>query len=123
MADLRFSELIAMQKELQDKHIGEWAPLTPENGRSCLLWMVEELGEVISIIKKSDEKLIMTDEKIHRALREEFADVMMFMVDALICYGISASDFSEAFIKKHAKNMKRDWKITEAEFNDILRAR
>ena len=123
MSDLKLSEIMAMQIELQDKHKGKWAPLTPEYGRSCLLWMVEELGEAVAIVKKSDEKLIMTDDKIRSALAEEFADIFMFMNDALMCYGISASDFSEAYMKKHAKNMKRDWDKSEAEFSEHLRTK
>lgn len=123
MADLKLSEIMAMQKELQDKYKGKWAPLTPEYGRSCLLWMVEELGEVVAVVKKSDEKLIMSDEKIRSALAEEFADILMFMNDALICYGITASDFSEAYIRKHTKNMSRDWDKSEAEYSEGLRSR
>lgn len=121
MPDLKLSDLMAMQQELQDKHKGKWAPITPEYGRSCLLWMVEELGEVIAIVKKSDEKLIMSDEKIRAALAEEFVDVLMFMNDALMCYGLTASDFAEAYIRKHAKNMNRDWDKSEAEFSEKLR--
>ena len=121
MSDLKFSEIMAMQKELQDKHKSEWAPLTPEYGRSCLLWMVEELGEVISVVKKCDEKVIMADEQVRSALTEEFVDVLMFMNDALMCYGITASQFSDAYLKKHAKNMKKDWNETEAEFTENLR--
>ena len=121
MSDLKLSEIMVMQKELQDKHKGKWAPLTPEYGRSCLLWMVEELGEVVAIVKKSDEKLIMSDEKIRSALAEEFVDILMFMNDALICYGITASDFSEAYLRKHARNMNRDWDSSEAEFSEHLR--
>ena len=121
MSDLKLSEIMDMQKELQDKHRGEWTPLTPEYGRSCLLWMVEELGEVISIVKKCDEKVIMRDEKVRSALIEEFVDVLMFMNDALICYGITANQFSDIYLKKHAKNMKRDWNDTEAEFIKKLR--
>ena len=120
MSDLKLSEIMAMQKELQDKHKGKWSPLTPEYGRSCLLWMVEELGEVVAIIKKSDEKLILSDKKIHSALAEEFVDILMFMNDALMCYDITASEFSDAFIKKHTKNMGRDWEQTDSEFLDQL---
>ena len=123
MADLKLSEIMDMQKELQDKHKGEWTPLTPEYGRSCLLWMVEELGEVVAVVKKCDEKIIMTDNKVRMALAEEFVDVLMFMNDALICYGITANEFSDAYLRKHAKNMKRNWKQTESEYTEKLRAK
>ena len=123
MADLKLSEIMAMQKELQDKHKGEWTPLTPEYGRSCLLWMVEELGEVVAIVKKCDEKNIMADNKIRMTLAEEFVDVLMFMNDALMCYGITAKEFSDAFLRKHAKNMERDWNQTDSEYTERLRSK
>jgi len=123
LPDLKFSEIMAMQKQLQDKHEGKWTPLTPEYGRSCLLWMVEELGEVVSIIKKNDIELIMHDGKIRSELTEEFVDILMFMNDALICYGITANDFCDAYTKKHAKNMSRDYDKTNAEFSEQLRSK
>lgn len=46
MSDLKISEIMSMQKELQEKYKGQWMTLTPENGRSSLLWLIEELGEV-----------------------------------------------------------------------------
>ena len=114
IADLKLSEIMEMQKQLQEKHKGIWAPLTPDYGRSCLLWMVEELGEVVSVIKKRGETYIMTDPIIREAFIEEFVDILMFMNDALLCYKISPSALSNAFIKKHNRNMNRDWEKEEA---------
>lgn len=34
---------------------------------------------------------------------------MMFYNNALICYGITSNELSEAFEKKHLKNMNRDF--------------
>ncbi len=116
MPDLKLSEIMQMQRELQDKHKGQWTPLTPEYGRSSLLWMVEELGEVVSIVKKRKEAAIMTNPEVRAAFTEEFVDVLMFMNDALMCYGITAEDLSAAFLKKHAKNMGRDWNVEEANY-------
>ena len=113
-ADLKFSEIIKMQKQLKEKHKDDWTPLTPGYGRSCLLWMVEELGEIVSVIKKRGETYIMNDPIIREAFIEEFADTLMFMTDAMICYGITASEFSEVYLKKHKRNMNRDWIKEEA---------
>jgi 8-oxo-dGTP pyrophosphatase MutT (NUDIX family) len=121
-ADLRLSDIMDMQRRLQDKHKGKWTPLTPDYGRTCLLWMIEELGELISIIKKRGETYIMADPAIRESFVEEFADVLMFMNDAMLCYGVSASEFSAAFIKKHGRNMTRDWVKEENDFGDSLRA-
>lgn len=114
--DLKLSEIMEMQRQLQAKHKGEWTPLTPDYGRSCLLWMVEELGEIVSVIKKRGETNIMVDPVIREAFIEEFADVLMFMNDALMCYEIRAEDLSDVILKKHNKNMSRDWEKEEATY-------
>ena len=116
MADLSLSQIMDMQKELQDKHKGEWTPLTPDHGRSCLLWMVEEFGEIVSVLKKRGESAVMNDEAVREAFTEEFVDVLMFLNDALICYGISAEDLSNAYIKKHSKNMGRNWEQEDSTY-------
>lgn len=107
--DLKISEIMSMQKELQQKYEGKWTPLSVENGRNCFLWMTEEMGEAISIIKKRGENDIMKDDKVRQAFVEELVDVMMFYNDALICYGITPEELSDTFIKKHHKNMNRDF--------------
>ena len=103
MADLKLSEIMSMQKELQEKHKGEWTSLTPEYGRSCLLWMMVEFGEVVAIVKKREENAIMNDGTVRNAFIEELADVMMFYNDALICYGITPEELSNAFLKNTIK--------------------
>lgn len=109
MQDLKLSEIMSMQKELQEKYKDKWTPLSVENGRSCLLWMIEEMGEAISIIKKRGENDIMNDDTVRAAFVEELVDVIMFYNDALICYGITSDELSKAFLKKHFKNMGRDF--------------
>lgn len=108
-SDLKLSAIISMQEELQLRYRGKWTPLSPDTGRDCLLWMIEEMGEVIAIIKKRGENAIMHDPTVRAAFLEELADMMMFYSNALICYGISAAELSQAFIKKHLKNMGRDF--------------
>ncbi|WP_061995137.1 dATP/dGTP pyrophosphohydrolase domain-containing protein [Clostridium sp. ATCC 25772] len=105
-----------IQKELQDKHKEKWHALTPEYGRSCLLWMMEEFGEIVSVIKKCGENDIMNNATVRNAFIEEFVDVMMFMNDALLCYGISAEELSSAYIKKYHKNMGRNWNEEHANY-------
>jgi len=109
MNDLKFSDILSMQEELQKKYRDHWKALTPENGRNSLLWMMEEVGEVISIIKKRGEKAIMNDVSVREKLVEEMVDIMMYYSKILICYDISSQEFSEMFLKKHARNMKRDF--------------
>lgn len=109
MSDLKISEIMAMGKKLQEKYKGVWTPLSPENGRNSLLWMMEEMGEVISIIKKRGEKDIMEDEIVREAFIAEMVDVMMFYIDTLMSFNITAEEFSEAYENKHNKNMNRDF--------------
>ena len=107
--DLRISELLAMQRELQDLHKGDWADVVPSTARDHLLWGVGEIGEVIDIIKKRGADEIMHDPVTRAHLVEEMSDVMMYLLDVMLCYGITAEEYSEAHAKKHAHNMHRDY--------------
>lgn len=111
--DLKISDLIAMQKELQAAH-PQWGGTPPERGREQLLWSVCELGEVIDIIKKRGDDEIMNIPETRQHFVEEISDVIMFLTDVMLCYGITAEEYSEIHARKHAHNMKRDW-ITEIE--------
>ena len=51
MVDFGINEMLAMQKELQDKYKDKWEQISPETGKNKLLWMIGEIGEVIDIIK------------------------------------------------------------------------
>lgn len=120
MRDLKISDLMAMQNDLQEKNKGAWEPLSPNRGRSYMLWMVEEMGEAIAIIKKRGEKAIMEDCDVREAFVEELADIMMYYIDLLACFEIDAEEFSEAFLKKYAKNMGRDY---AAEYKEYLQTK
>ena len=50
--------MLAMQRELQDRYKGKWEPISPEEGKHELLWMIGEIGEVIDIIKKTAAKTL-----------------------------------------------------------------
>jgi len=112
--ELRFSELIAMQNALQDRMKGKWTPIIPENGHYSLLWMFEEMGELVAIIKKRGHSAIMDDETIRAAFVEELSDTLMYYIDLMTCYGVSAGELSAAFRAKHRRNMRRDF-LTEHE--------
>ena len=109
MRDLKISDLVAMQNELQERMKGKWLPIIPSNGHYSLLWMYEEMGEIVSIIKKRGDNAIMNDEAVRSAFAEELSDVLMYFIDLMTCYGFTAEEFSEAFTAKHDKNMKRDF--------------
>ena len=85
-------------------------PIEPEAGRNFLLFMVEEMGEAIAIIKKKGDRAIMDDASVRGAFCEEMADVLMYYNDTLLRYGITTEEISKAYLEKHAKNMGRDYK-------------
>lgn len=107
--DLRISDMMAMQRELQDQYLEQWGGTPPERGPMQLLWSVAEMGEVIDIIKKRGSDEIMNNAETRRHFIEEMADVQMYLTDVMLCYGISPEEYSEIHMRKHAHNMKRDW--------------
>ena len=109
MPDLKISELIEMQNALQERMKDKWSPLTPESGHFSLLWMFEEMGEIVAIIKKRGDGAIMKDETVRADFIEELSDVLMYFVDLMSCYEISVEEISKAFKMKHEKNMHRDF--------------
>ena len=48
--DIKFSEMMNMQMNLWEINKDKWSPMEAKYGRNFLLWMIEEMGEVISII-------------------------------------------------------------------------
>ena len=109
MHDLKISELIEMQNTLQNRMKENWLQIVPENGHFKLLWMFEEMGEIVAIVKKRGYSAIMDDKIVRSAFVEELSDVLMYFIDLITCYGVSAEELSEMFIAKHEKNMHRDF--------------
>lgn len=107
MTDFSVSEMQKMQKELQERYKGKWEPISVETGKSKLLWMIGEVGEVIDIVKKNGGSKASTDELLRKDLIEEMADVLMYYNDVMLCYGITAEELRQAYIDKFEKNMKR----------------
>lgn len=109
--DLKISEIMAMQEDLYQANKENWSPIIPATGKSKLLWMMEEVGEVISIIKKKSEDEIMNDPIVREAFIEEMADVLMYYTDVLRCYQVSSEEFSNVYRKKHQHNLERHFKL------------
>ena len=107
MTDFSISEMLTMQKELQEKYKDKWQPISVDTGKDKLLWMIGEIGEVIDIIKKNGDRKAAEDSSIREELVEEIADVLMYYNEVLLCYGISAEELKKAYIKKFERNMKR----------------
>ena len=109
MADIRISDMMKMQTQLWEKHREKWSPMEAAYGRNFLLWMVEELGESIAIIKKKGDVAIMEDCAVRASFVEEMSDVLMYYTDTLLRYGVTAEELSEAYLSKHGKDMGRDY--------------
>ena len=107
MADFGLNEMLAMQKELQDKYKDKWEPISPETGKNKLLWMIGEIGEVIDIIKKNGSENTVSDDTLREQLIEELADVLMYYNDVLLCYGITADELKQSYTNKFRRNMTR----------------
>ena len=116
MEDLTIAELVAMQNALQDKMKGKWLPIVPENGHFSLLWMFEEMGELVAIIKKRGSEAIMDDTDVRESFIEELSDVLMYYIDLITCYGVSPAELMTAYLAKHQKNMNRDFVTEHAEY-------
>ena len=107
--DLRVSDLLRMQEELQEKYKGIWEPVEPGRARLQLLWLVEELGEVVSIVKKRKVEGIMEDPAVRARFLEEMSDVLMYFTDVLLCLDVTAEEFSAAYEAMLLRNMGRDF--------------
>jgi len=107
--DLTVSQMLAMQQELYELHKNQWHPTEPEYGKDFILYMMEEIGETISILKKKGSSSVMTDASVRAAFLEEMSDVLMYYHDILLRFRITADELSDAYCQKHAKNMGRNY--------------
>ena len=107
--DLTIGQMMQLQRELFEPHKDKWSPMEPEFGKDFILYMVEELGEVISVVKKKGDRAIVDDPAVREAFLEEMSDVLMYYHDILLRYQIGAEEISEAYLKKHDRNMGRDY--------------
>lgn len=102
-------EMLKMSKQLWEINKENWLPMEPEYGKIFLLYMIEEMGETISIIKKKGEEQIMNNPQIRERFIEEMSDILMYYSDVLNRFEISDEEFSEVYMKKYEKNTKRDY--------------
>ena len=109
MKDIRVSDMMQMQRALYEVHKEKWAPRSPENAREFMLFLMEEFGEAVAIYKKKGNSAIMEDTAVRSHFCEELADVLMYFTEVLLCYGITPDEFSSAYVKKHYRNMGRNY--------------
>lgn len=107
--DLTISRMMQLQKELFELHKDQWYPLEPEYGKDSILFMMEEVGETIAVLKKKGPNAIMENPAVREAFLTEMADVLMYYTDVLLRFHVTPEEISEAFVRKHARNMGRDF--------------
>lgn len=107
--DLSVSQMMRLQQALFEPHKDKWSPMEPEYGKDFILYMVEEIGEVISIVKKKGSAAIMDDAAVREAFLGEMADVLMYYHDILLRFHVTPEEISEAYLKKHSYDMTRDY--------------
>jgi len=107
--DLSISEMQQMQLELYEANKDKWGDRKPEYAKNHILYMIEEIGECISIIKKKGIDSIMNDADIRARFLEEITDVQNYYIEVLNRLEITPEEYSKAYIEKHNSNMKRDY--------------
>ena len=107
--DLKISELKEMQLKLYEINKDKWNDMEPKYAKDHILYMVEEIGECISIIKKKKVNSVMNDENIRNRFIEELGDVLMYYVEVLNRLDISAEEFTNIYLKKYNTNLNRDY--------------
>lgn len=113
--DLSISQMMQLQKELFELHKDKWHPMEPEYGKDFILYMIEEVGECIAILKKKGHAAVMDDPTAREAFLSEMADVLMYYHDILLRFGVTHEEISDAYAKKHGYDMTRDY---ESEYKE-----
>lgn len=107
MSGLDFGQMQDFQKQLHTHYDGNWECLSPDSGRSYMLWMMIEAGEAADIIKKEGDQAIMDDPEQRHHFVEELCDVMMYFNDLALCYGVTPEEIETVYREKHQRNMTR----------------
>ena len=107
--DLKISELKEMQLKLYELNKEKWNDMEPQFAKNHILYMIEEIGECISIIKKKKIDNVMNDEHIRNRFIEELSDVLMYYIEVLNRLDISAEEFSKIYLEKYNTNLKRNY--------------
>ena len=115
---MEFSDFLKMQHDLAVEK-GWIVDRTPENGPFSLLWSMDELGEAISIIKKKGSEGIMEIPSVREHFIEEIADHLMYVLDMMECYSITAGEFEAVYKKKFERNMGRSWSENRAMYENV----
>ena len=107
--DLSISQMMQLQQELFERHKDTWSPMDPQYGKDFILYMIEEVGECIAILKKKGHAAVMEDPAVRAAFLSEMADVLMYYHDILLRFGVTPEEISQAYADKHSYDMQRNY--------------
>lgn len=107
--DLSISDMQKMQLELYEANKEKWNDMEPKAAKNHILFMIEEIGECISIIKKKGIDAIMEDKDIRARFVEEITDVQNYYIEVLNRLQITPEEYSKSYIEKHNSNMNRNY--------------
>lgn len=107
--DLKISELKQMQLNLYELNKEKWNDMEPKYAKNHILYMIEEIGECISIIKKKKIDSVMNDEHIRNRFIEELSDVLMYYIEVMNRLNISAEEFTKVYLEKYNTNLNRNY--------------
>ena len=107
--DLSISQMMQMQEDLFEPHKDKWHPMKPEYGKDFILYMIEEIGECIAILKKKGSTAVMDDPDVREAFLSEMADVLMYYHDVLLRFHVTPEEISRAYASKHIYDMGRNY--------------
>lgn len=109
--DISIGEMKKMQQELYELHKEEWGnDMNPEAARNHMLYMIEEIGESIAIIKKKGIPAIMDNSDIRKAFITEMTDIARYYIDVLNRLDITAEEYTTCFLEKHKECTSRNYK-------------
>ena len=98
--DLSISQMMQMQKDLYERHKGEWYPLEPEYGKDSILFMVEEIGEVAEVLNKRAGRKASEEDDLQEQLGIELADMLHYIVAIA---AINKIDLTRIIVEKDRK--------------------
>lgn len=107
--DLSISEMKKMQEDLYELNKDKWGENKPEDAKNHMLYMIEEMGECISIVKKKGINAIMEDKDVRARFLEEITDVQNYYIEIINRLNITPEEYSNAYIEKHNYNMNRNY--------------
>lgn len=104
---LTLREMLLNQAALQEKYKEKWGGLNPAASVEQMLWAYGELAEAADLLKKRGPEAVNGEPPLRRHFAEEIGDAIMYLMDVLLCFDLSAEEFSEIYREKCARNLHR----------------